>query len=254
MNAVKKRSFAAIFAAILLLNIVDYSILAAPDAAPRPAEMSADVIEYNTKTNIVTARGGIRLTQDSAVLTGDAGDYNTKTNEAHVMGKVKIIKEDSTLTADQVRSFDMKRFLAEGNAYLVKKDSTAKGPRMEYFSDRQYAIIQGGATLTNKDGILTADKTEAFFKDDFATADGNVRIISDVRKLDAVSDHAIYYGINGKNGKAELKGNVRAVQDGNVLTGNHVTIYMDDSAMDADGRSKLVITPKEKPKAPANVH
>ncbi|HWR28320.1 MAG TPA: hypothetical protein VN631_00675, partial [Negativicutes bacterium] len=156
-----------------------------------------------------------------------------------------------TLTAAEVRSFDdMKRLLATGNALLVNKGGTAAGPRMEYFPDRKYANVTGGARLTNKDAVLTSTVAEAFFEEDRATADGNVHIVSDVRKLDAVSDHAIYYGINGKNGKADLIGNVRAVQDGNVLTGNHVIMYLDDSALDADGRSKLVIQPKKSVAAP----
>jgi len=144
-----------------------------------------------------------------------------------------------------VRSLDeMKQLIATGNALLVHKDGTAAGPRMEYRPDQQYAKITGGSRLTNKDAVLTSTVAEAFFKEDRATADGNVHIVSDARKLDAVSDHAVYYGINGKNGKAELTGNVRAVQDGNVLTGNHVILYLDDSAIDTEGRSKLVIKPK----------
>ena len=225
-------------------------VIVSSQAAPaKPVQVSADVIEYNAKSGIVTAKGGVRLTDETAVMTSDTGEYNTKTQEALVIGNVKIIKEDSTLTAAQVRSLDMKQFIAEGNVVLVTKDSTARGPRMEHFPDRKYAVITGGATLTNIDGILTANKVEAFLKEDKATADGNVHIISEVRKLDAVSDHAVYSGINGNNGKAVLTGNVRAVQDGSVLTGNHVTIFMDEQAMEADqGRSKLIMIPSDKPK------
>ena len=199
----------------------------------------------------MTAQGGVRLTQGTAVLTGDIGEYNTKTKEAVVTGNVKVVKEGSTLTAAEVRAYDeMKRLVATGNALLVHKDGTAAGPYMEYLPDKKYAKITGGSRLTNKDAVVTSAVSEAFFQEDRATADGNVHIVSETRKLDAVSDHAVYYGINGKNGKADLIGNVRAVQDGNVLTGNHVVIYMDDSAMDTEGRSKLVITPK-KSTAPA---
>ena len=115
---------------------------------------------------------------------------------------------------------------------------------MEYLPERKYARITGGSRLTSRDAIVTSSMAEAFFQEDRAVADGNVRIISETRRLNAVADHAVYYGINGKNGKADLTGNVRAEQDGSVLTGNHVVLYLDDSALDADGRSKLVITPK----------
>ena len=224
---------------------------AAPEKAPVPTQLDGDVITYISKTGIMTAQGGVKLTQGTAVLTGDIGEYNTKTKDAVVTGNVKVVKEGSTLTAAEVRAYDeMKRLVATGNALLVHKDGTAAGPYMEYLPDKKYAKITGGSRLTNKDAVVTSAVAEAFFQEDRATADGDVHIVSAARKLDAVSDHAVYYGINGKNGKADLIGNVRAVQDGNVLTGNHVVIYMDDSAMDTEGRSKLVITPK-KSTAPA---
>jgi lipopolysaccharide export system protein LptA len=244
-----KTRWAKIAAAAACVLLLAPALQAAPEPAAAPTELNGDVITYTSKTGVMTARGGMKMTQGSAVLTGDAGEYNTKTKEAVVTGNVKVIKEGSTLTAAEVRSFDeMKRLLATGNALLVNKDgATAAGPRMEYFPDRQYANITGGARLTNKDAVLTSSVAEAFFKEDRATADGSVHIVSDARKLDAVSDHGVYYGLNGKNGRAELTGNVRAVQDGNVLTGNHVTMYLDDSALDSDGRSTLVIQPKNKP-------
>lgn len=224
---------------------------AAPEKDPVPTQLDGDVITYISKTGVMTAQGGVKLTQGTAVLTGDIGEYNTKTKEAVVTGNVKVVKEGSTLTAAEVRAYDeMKRLVATGNALLVHQDGTAAGPYMEYLPDKKYAKITGGSRLTNKDAVVTSAVAEAFFQEDRATADGNVHIVSEARKLDAVSDHAVYYGINGKNGKADLVGNVRAVQDGNVLTGNHVVIYMDDSAMDTEGRSKLVITPKKSTSAP----
>ena len=235
-----------IIAIIGCVMLVASGLQAAPEKEAVPTQLDGDVITYVSKTGVMTARGGVKLTQGAAVLTGDLGEYNTKTKEAVVTGNVKVVKEGSTLTAAEVRSYDeMKRLTASGNALLVHKDGTAAGPYMEYLPEKQYAKITGGSRLTNKDAVVTSAVAEAFFQEDRATADGNVHIVSAARKLDAVSDHAVYYGINGKNGKADLTGNVRAVQDGNVLTGNHVVLYLDDSAVDADGRSKLVIQPKQ---------
>ena len=236
-------------AAAACLLLLMPALQAAPEAASTPTQLDGDVLTYTSKTGVMTAQGGVKLTQGDSVLTGDAGEYNTKTKEAVITGNAKLLKDGGTLTAAEMRAFDdMKRLVATGNVLLVKKDATAAGPNMEYYPDRQYANITGGARLTNKDAVLTSAIAEAFFKEDRATADGGVHIVSDVRKLDSVSDHAVYYGINGANGKAELTGNVRAVQDGNILTGNHVIMYLDDSALDSDGRSTLVI----KPKAAAN--
>ena len=244
MNKPMKRTVK--LAALLCLLLLAPTLQAAPEPA-KTTQLDGDVITYISKTGVMTAKGGVKLTQGNAVMTGDSGEYNTKTKEALMTGNVKAVKDGSTLTAAEVRSYDdMKRLVATGDALLVHKDGTAAGPRMEYLPERQYANITGGARLTNKDAVLTSKVAEAFFQEDRATADGNVHIVSEARKLDAVSDHAVYYGINGKNGKADLIGNVRVIQDGNVLTGNHVVMYLDDSAMDTEGRSKLVIQPKKK--------
>ena len=223
-------------------------------AAPEPAsttQLDGDTITYSAKTGVMTAKGGVKLTQGNAVMTGDSGEYNTKTQEAVVSGNVKVVKDNSTLTAAEVSAYEgMKYLVASGNAVLSRPDGTATGPRMEYYPDRQYALITGGARLTGREAIITAGTVEAFFSEDRALATANVRIVSDARHLDAVADKAEYFGLGAKDGRAELTGNVRAVQDGAVLTGNHVVLYMDDSAMNTDGRSKLVIQPQKNAATP----
>jgi lipopolysaccharide export system protein LptA len=239
-----KMKFIALTAACLLL--VSPVLSAAPDSGPA-TELNADVISFSARTGVITAQGGLRMTQGATVITGEAGEYNTKTKAAVITGNVKVVKESATLTASEVQTFDeMTRFVAIGNAVLTHPSGSAAGPRMEYEPSRQYASITGGARLVNRDAVLTASSVEAFFSEDRATAEGNVHIVSEARKLEAVSDHAVYQGLNGKNGRADLTGNVRAVQDGAVLTGNHVILYMDDSAMDSQGRSKLVMQPQAK--------
>ena len=161
-NLFRQGLYKGVTAALCLLFMTPV-LSAAPDV---PTQLDGDVITYTSKTGIMTARGGVKMTQGNAVLTGDAGEYNTKTKEAVVTGNVKVVKEDSTLTASEVRTFDaMKRLLATGNALLVNKGGTAAGPRMEYFPDRQYANITGGSRLTNQDAVITSNVSEAFFKD-----------------------------------------------------------------------------------------
>lgn len=211
----------------------------------KPVELNADTIEYDSVQGIMTAQGSVRLTRDGAVLTGPSAQYNTKTKEALVTGGVKVVKEDTTLTAAEVRSYNDNYLVATGQAVLVKGDNTLAGPKIEHWTDKQYSLVTGGARLTMPDGFMTADKVEAFHNEDRAVGSGNVHIISDTRKLDATSDQAVYYGAKtGQQGKAVLTGNARAVQDGNVLTGNTLTIYLDDKAMDAQGRPKLVVKPQ----------
>ena len=134
---------------------------AAPEKDPVPTQLDGDVITYISKTGVMTAQGGVKLTQGTAVLTGDIGEYNTKTKEAVVTGNVKVVKEGSTLTAAEVRAYDeMKRLVATGNALLVHQDGTAAGPYMEYLPDKKYAKITGTSKAT-----ATRDLTDLLAKD-----------------------------------------------------------------------------------------
>ncbi|VBB09282.1 pectin lyase fold/virulence factor [Lucifera butyrica] len=224
------------------------SMAAKMDAAQQsqPVELAADTIEYDSAQGVMTANGGVvTVTRGNAVMTGTSATYNTKTKEAEVSGGVKVVQDDATLTAPEVRSFEDNHIVATGgNVVLVKGEDTLYGPLMEYYVDKQYAIVPQNGKLVTADSVMTADKIEAFTAENRAVATGSVHIVSEQRQLDATGDQAVYYGNGGQKGKVVLSGNARAVQQGNVLTGNRLVIYLDNKKMDSEGRSQLVVTPQ----------
>lgn len=232
----------AIFAVAILLSLAAATGITAP--TDKPVELTADTIEYDAKSGVMNAQGGVKLTRDKAVLTGASAQYNTKSKEAYVTGGVKMVREDTTLTAAEVRSYNDNYLVATGNALLTKGENTLAGPRIEHWVDRQYSLVPNSARLTMPDGWMTANRLEAFHGEDRAVANGSVHIVSDKRSLDATSDQAVYHGSKTGQGKVVMSGNARAVQDGNVLTGKTLTIYLDDKAMDAQGRPTLVVKPQ----------
>ena len=213
-------------------------------AGNQPIDMSADIIEYDAVRGVMVATGNVKIIQEKSLLTGAQAEYNAKTQETYIHGGVKIVKEDATLTADEVRGYENNHLIASGQPVLTKGENRLSGPKIDYYADKGYALVEGWARMDTTDGIITGNRLEAFTNEERVVIDGNVHIVSETRKLDAVSDHAVYYGKKGE-GKTVLTGNARAIQDGNTLTGNTLTIYLDDKAMDAQGRSKLVVTPKE---------
>jgi lipopolysaccharide export system protein LptA len=227
-------------ALVLSLGIVSYGY-AAPN---KPVELSADTIEYDAKKGIMVAQGNVRIVQENTIMTGTNAEYNNNTKEAHVYGGVHVVREDATLSAAEVNSYDNNHIVAIGDPMLTKGDSKLTGPKIDYYSDKQYAVVTGWANLRTSDSTMTANQIESFFNENRAVAQGNVHIVSEVRNMDATSDQAVYYGGGEQQGKTVLTGNARAVQDGNVLTGNSLTLYMDNKVIDVQGRSKLVITPQ----------
>jgi len=228
-----------------LVLVLSCSMAAHLQAAQnKPIELSAQSIEYDNNSGIVTAQGNVRMLQDNAVMTGNNVRYNSKTQEIYISGEVLVMKDNASLSATEVHSYDNTHLVATGSPILSKGDSTLTGPQIDYYSDKQYALVEGWANLKTADSVLTATKVESFFAEDRAVAVGNVHITSEARKLDATADHAVYYGSKDQQGKTVLTGNARAVQDGNVLTGATMTLYLDKKAIDVNGRSKLVITPE----------
>lgn len=214
-------------------------------AAGQGIEVSADTINYDSAQGLVDAQGSVEMKQNGATVTGSTVHYNTNTMEGLITGGVKAVKEDATLTADQVQTYNNTRLVATGDPLLVKGESTLRGPVIDYDSAKQYAMVPSDAVLTSTDGTLTTDKLEVFFADDRAVGDGHVHLVSPPRQLDATSDHIVYYGMQttGK-GKAVLTGNARAVQEGNLIVGDTLTINMDSQSAAVQGRTKLVITPQ----------
>lgn len=229
-------------ALVLLLSCSAVSNLQA--AQNQPVELSADSIEYDSVKGLIVAQGNVRVVQENTTLTGGSVQYNSKENEAHVKGNGRVVKDDATLVANEIHSYNNTHIVATGDPILTKGTSKLMGPTIDYDSVKQYAIVTGGASLTTDDTTMTANQIESFFSENRAVAQGDVHIVSSPRNLDATADQAVYYGKNGEQGKTVLTGNVRAVQEGNTLTGHTMTLYLDSKTIDVQGRSKLVIIPQ----------
>lgn len=197
-------------------------------ASDKPVDISGDVIEYDSTTGVMKATGSVRMLQENAIVTGASAEYNSKTKQGKVLGGAHMVKEDIDMTSESVTSLDENHIVAVGNVVMKKGESTLYGPQVDYFSDRQYAIINSNARIVNPDGIMTADKLESYMAENRAVGTGNAHIVSQTKNLDATGDVATYYGAENQQGKIVLSGNAVAVQDGNTLRGKTLTLYMND--------------------------
>ena len=223
--------------------------VAAPAAggAPKsngPIEIVADTIEYNSVQGLITATGSVVITRNTGVMTAAKAVYNEKTKDSHLTGGVKAVDGDATLTSAELRSHNDNHLIAIGDVVLTKGQSKLTGPVVEYFSERQYAKVPNDGRIETPDGVMTADFIEAFLDKESAVGVGHVHVVSPARQLDATSDEGVYFGQPKGQSKVVLTGNARALQEGNLLTGETMTIRLDEKAMDSQGRSRLVVTPK----------
>ena len=146
------------------------------------------------------------------------------------------------LRADNIRTVGKEQVTATGNVTVTENKQRLRGERVDYYTDRQYAIVTGNAVMDNEDTILKAPKIEAWTAEERATATGGVQIVSDVRKLNATADRVDYKA--GANGQAILTGNAHLVQDENIMTGERIVVDLTGKAVTTNTRTKLVIKPQ----------
>lgn len=215
-----------IAAAALLSCLLAGGTLYAADE--QPMNLSADVLEYDSDSGLVQATGAVHMRRGDAVVTGSRAEYNSRTQEGRVTGGVVLNKEDLRMTAAEVRTSGNAHILADGGVVVKKADKVLTGPQVDYYTDKEYVVINSNARLTMADAEMTSDRIEAYLAENRVIAAGSVHIISQARNLDATSDKATYEGNN--RGQVVLSGNAVAVQDGNTLRGNTITLYLGDQA------------------------
>lgn len=221
MNRLSK-SFLAV---LVCLAMNSAPLLAAGD---KTTDLSADVLEYDTTTGIMHATGSVKMIQDGAVLTGAEARYNSKTQEGVVTGGVVLVKGDMNMQASQVATQGDNHLVATGNVVATKGNNVLTGPQVDYYSDREYAVVPSNARVTMPDGTMTADYLESYTKENRVTGQGNVHIVSETKQIDATGDRADYFG--DAKGKVILSGNAVAVQGVNTLRGNTLTLYLADES------------------------
>ena len=208
--------------------------------------ITADQLAYDGATGRAEATGSVVITKDDKTMTGASGWYNTKTEEGFLTGGVSMMGANMSMAASEVHVVQNHQLTATGNVHLQKDDRQLYGDQVTYNTDTGYGEITGNGQLVLADSVLTGHHITAFTNEISATATGNVTLSSTSRNVNATADQATYRQTpNLNDGVAYLKGNARAVQNGNVLEAPELKIELsDNSAETLGGRSTLIITPK----------
>ena len=236
--------------AALMGGVMMIPVWAAPtDANPAGNSnlmITADQLTYDGVSGRAEVKGSVVITKDDKTMTGAIGWYNTNTQEGYLTGGVSMIGTNMSMAASEVHVLHNHQFDATGNVHLQKDDRQLYGDHVNYNTETGYGEIIGNGQSMVADNILTGEHITAFTNEISATAKGNVTVSSTSRNVNATADEAVYTQTPNQNdGVAYLKGNARAVQNGNVLEAPELKIQLsDNSAETLGGRSTLIITPK----------
>jgi lipopolysaccharide export system protein LptA len=172
--------------------------------------IQADTQEANSKTEVVTARGNVRLNYPSRQVRARANlaQYFIKQKRIVLSGNVTIVQEGNTLEGENV-------------IYLIDEGKFIANPKVKQQIRSNYIIPeQGGKGLT-----ILSNLQEANTKTETVTATGNVRLSYPDKKLQAKANVARY---NIKEKQIVLSGNVLVVSDGSSLQGDSITYLIDE--------------------------
>jgi lipopolysaccharide export system protein LptA len=196
-----------------LLSIA-WPILPSPVQAQQPnpqgLSIQADTQEANSQTEVVTARGNVRLNYPSRKVQAQANlaQYFIKQKRILLTGNVLIVQAGSTLEGESV-------------IYLIDEGKFIANPKAKQQVRSNYVVpAQGGKGLT-----ILSNVQEANTKTELVTARGNVRLSYPDKKLQARANSAQY---NLKEKQIVLSGNVLVVQNGSSLQGDSITYLIDE--------------------------
>lgn len=225
-------------------------ICATAFAAQVPTTLKADVIVYDSSTGVSTAEGNVVITQQDGEARGERAEYNLNTKVGWIEGNVTATKSDARLSAQKVWVRDQNYITAEGSATVSKAGDSVYAPRIDYWSDREFAKTSGGwAKLTQADGsVMTADYMEYDMKKGEGLAERNVTLDAPSRNITGAGDKATYIADRpDKPGEFILTGNAWIMQDGNKIVGDTLIVRSDKTSNEAKGNVRMDIQPKDKP-------
>ena len=238
---------------LLLAGLLCTTLVSAQAATEnQPVEISADTIDYNSKTQITTAVGNVNIKRVDGNAQAERAEYNLKQQVGQLTGNVNMQYNDVTIKCEVLDLLAEKHLLASGgDVYLTKAGDTLNAAQVEYFEQRKFAQTIGDwAKLTTADAsVLTAEYIAYDMQAGQATAERQVKIDAPARKLLAAGDHAVY--LDNKTGGEPiitLTGNAWAIQDGNKITGNTLIFRTASNRGEATGKVVMQLPPQQKAK------
>ena len=190
---------------------------------PQGLSIQADTQEANSKTEVITAKGNVRLKYPSRKLQAQASlaQFFIKQKRILLTGNVLIARDGSTLEGESV-------------IYLIDQGKFIASPKLNQQVRSNYIDPeQGGRGLT-----ILANTQEANSKTEIAIARGNVRLSYPDKKLQARAN-AAQYDVKGK--QIVLSGNVLVVQNGSSLQGDTITYLIDEGRFVAKQKPGLPV-------------
>jgi lipopolysaccharide export system protein LptA len=196
--------------AVLVLILINaaVSVTLAQDITPT-IDISATTIEFNAKTNTVTASGSLIIVYNEYEFTADELEYIEHEGKAHLKGKVVVAYgEESRIEADEVIFYtSSEKLVAYGkNRMLIRTPEI-----VVHAKELEFEMTTRRATMKGDVCVLAGD------------------ISAECQKLDALEDVLV------------LSDKATVVQNGRRFSADEIVIHLDEKRIVAKGNSRMLI-------------
>jgi len=230
------------------LAVLLFAGAAAGDDLPDQAQLSADVMLFNTETGDFSASGNVVIEADGLTAHAPLGRGNVQNREVHFSDGITVSGvwrgDWIDLSAESVSLFfnQTPTYIAEGmvNGILGKiyldvdkfymKGADFSALNVRRLEDRELQIALSAERVS---GIIEDGTLASFTAEERVWLDGQPRAGSG--PVDIRGDRAVY---SVERGSVVMSGNVRAVQQGRVLTAGSLVYFPDSNRIDAYGDAR----------------
>jgi lipopolysaccharide transport protein LptA len=116
--------------------------------------------------------------KDKSKITGDYFEYHREEDYLFIRGNPKLILKEENL---EITSKEMERYFKKGlsiakkKVYIRKEDTFAEGELLEFFQDKNIAILTGNPKLIQNKNTFSGEKIIFYTKEDKIEITGNVK-------------------------------------------------------------------------------
>jgi lipopolysaccharide export system protein LptA len=238
-------------------------------AAPAPTiSVTADAIDVDAGARVVTATGRVRITDGRTVATARRATLYQREGRAVLAGEARTAGPAGVMTGAEITigyaGRAITRLAARGSANLALSgvaiaaeeiavtlaedvvtaaggvrvasppDTVATGDRLTYHRAREAAVLEGGARLEHRDGVVAGTRIDGTGRWQRVIVQGPVW--SRFRNIEIRSRSA---EIVRAEQKATFVGDVEITQAGRLLTTERATVWYGSGRIVAEGATRV---------------
>jgi hypothetical protein len=205
--------------------------------------LRAPRIRYDLRARVVTASGGIQVTEAGLTVSGDAAEIRLADDWLRVSGDVRVVnaREDppAELRASELEAaLRTRRLSATGGVSLVRGAAALTGQRLDYDDATRVAIVTGEPVARFMRATLTAGSIALLLEPEILRGEGAAQI----RRGD-LAGGARRIDVRSREGHLRHMGEAVLVRGRDRLTAGEIDAALDGSRIVARGSARVVVTP-----------